>query len=164
MLHLPAEQECRNGYEGYICVENVERQVIAMNVRNCRNCGRIFNYLSGPIMCQHCREKMEERFQEVKEFIRQNPGVGIAEVSEACDVEPAQIRQWLREERLELTESSAIYLTCENCGASIRCGRFCEKCKNDVTAGFKTILNENRPKEMPKPSQGEKENPRMRFL
>lgn len=60
---------------------------------------------------------MEAKFQEVKEYIRANPGVGIQDVAENCDVEPSQIQQWLREERLELTEGSAIYLQCEKCGA-----------------------------------------------
>ena len=128
-------------------------------------CGRIFNYMAGAILCQGCREKMEEKFQEVKEYIRQHPGVGIPEVSEACDVEPSQIRQWLREERLEVTENSAIFLNCEGCGAPIRCGRYCEKCKNSVVSGLKTVLNENRPKDIPKPQTGnDRDNPRMRFL
>lgn len=134
-----------------------------MNVRNCRNCGRIFNYLTGPLTCQRCREKMEVKFQEVKEYIRKNPGVGIPEVSDACDVEPNQIRQWLRDERLELTENSPIYMTCEGCGKSIRCGRFCEKCKNSTAAGLKNVLRENTP-EPSKPTKKDKENPRMRFL
>ena len=90
-----------------------------MNIRNCRMCGHIFNYVAGPILCPHCREKMEAKFQEVKEYIRANPGVGIQDVAENCDVEPSQIQQWLREERLELTEGSAIYLQCEKCGAKL---------------------------------------------
>ena len=115
-----------------------------MNVRNCRNCGRIFNYVVGPILCPACREKMEEKFQEVKEYIRENKGVGIMEVSEACDVDAAQIRQWLREERLEVTEDSAIFLNCESCGAPIRTGKYCDKCKNEVTRGFRDIVSANR--------------------
>ena len=87
-------------------------------------CGHIFNYVAGPFLCPHCREKMEAKFQEVKEYIRNNPGVSIQDVSENCDVEPSQIQQWLREERLELTEGSSILLNCEKCGAPIRSGRF----------------------------------------
>ena len=52
-----------------------------MNIRNCRMCGHIFNYVAGPILCPHCREKMEAKFQEVKEYIRANPGVGIQDVA-----------------------------------------------------------------------------------
>lgn len=135
-----------------------------MNVRNCRNCGRIFNYVVGPILCPACREKMEEKFQEVKEYIREHKGVGIMEVSEACDVDAAQIRQWLREERLEVTEDSAIYLVCESCGASIRTGRFCEKCKNDVTRGFKDIVDSARPTPQDLGEKRDRDSAKMRFL
>ena len=69
-----------------------------MNVRNCRKCGKLFNYISGPSWCPACREQMETKFQEVKEYIRENPGVFVQQVAEACDVEPSQINQWLREE------------------------------------------------------------------
>ena len=85
-----------------------------MNVRNCRNCGRLFNYISGIVICPACKESLEAKFQEVKEYIREHKGAGIQEVAEACDVETAQIRQWLREERLEVTENSALFLNCES--------------------------------------------------
>ena len=81
-----------------------------MNVRNCRSCGCIFNYVAGQVICPACRDKLEKKFQEVKEYIRENKGVGIQEVADACEVDVGQIRQWLREERLELATDSALYL------------------------------------------------------
>ncbi|MCR5756027.1 MAG: flagellar protein [Acetatifactor sp.] len=134
-----------------------------MDIRNCRGCGRIFNYVAGALLCQSCRDKMEVKFQEVKEYIRANPGVSMTEVSEACDVEPTQIQQWLREERLEVTEASAIYLSCEGCGANIRSGRYCDKCKATMTNGFRNVMRQSAPVQAPTP-KNEKENPRMRFL
>ena len=136
-----------------------------MNVRNCRGCGRLFNYVAGPPRCPICREKMEEKFQEVKEFIRENPGVSIPEVSEACDVESAQIRQWLREERLQLTEDSPIYLNCEACGANIRFGKYCEKCKFNMANDFNSILHPER--HLPEPTHKKPEGSargKMRYL
>ena len=136
-----------------------------MEVRNCRKCGRIFNYVAGMPICPMCREKTEAKFQEVKEYIRENKGVGIMEVSEACDVDAAQIRQWLREERLEVTEDSAIYLNCESCGAPIRTGRFCDKCKNEVTKGFKDIVSTNRAATETQQNKNDSaRDARMRFL
>ena len=67
-----------------------------MNVRNCRLCGRIYNYVAGPNICPNCRDGMEAKFQEVKEYIREHKGCGIQEVADACNVETGQIRQWLR--------------------------------------------------------------------
>lgn len=134
-----------------------------MDIRNCRNCGNIFNYACGPIICPACKESLEAKFQEVKQYIEENPGVGINQVSQACDVEKAQIQQWLREERLEVTENSALYLNCESCGAPIRSGRYCEKCKLAMSNGFRSAMQSVRP-QAPAPAASTKDNPRMRFF
>lgn len=135
-----------------------------MNVKNCRLCGRIYNYMAGPNICPSCREHMEVKFQEVKEYIRSHKGCGIQEVSEECDVDAAQIRQWLREDRLEVTEDSAIFLSCESCGAPIRSGRFCEKCQANVAKGFKDVLDAGRPAAVQPARKKDEEGPKMRFL
>ena len=136
-----------------------------MNVRNCRNCGRIFNYLSGTLICPGCKDALEAKFQEVKEYVSNHRGAGIAEVAEACDVDAAQIRQWLRDERLEVTEDSAIFLTCEGCGGPIRSGRYCDDCNNAMKRGFKDIIRASRTETTPqKPVNDREKNAKMRFL
>ena len=55
-----------------------------MNVRNCRKCGKIFNYVSGLPICPACRDEAEKKFQVVKKFIRENPRADIREVAAAC--------------------------------------------------------------------------------
>lgn len=134
-----------------------------MNVKNCRGCGRLFNYISGSFLCPVCREKMEEKFQQVREYIRENPGVGIQQVSEACDVETSQVNQWLREERLELTEGSPLMLTCMSCGNLIRCGKYCEKCKSNIANGFRSVMKGQQPT-VEYPSERKSKDNRMRFL
>ena len=133
-----------------------------MNVRNCRNCGRLFNYISGIVICPACKESLEAKFQEVKEYIREHKGAGIQEVAEACDVETAQIRQWLREERLEVTENSALFLNCESCGTPIRSGRYCAKCKTELTRDLNGILKDSRQRQ--KPVEDKAQGARMRFI
>ena len=134
-----------------------------MNVRNCKNCGKLFNYIAGPPICPLCREQTEAKFQEVKNYIRDHKGVGIAEVSEACGVEPGQIRMWLRDDRLEVTEDSALMLNCEGCGAPIRSGRFCDKCKAKTSNTLNSIINAHKASLQPA-GRDPKENPKMRFL
>lgn len=136
-----------------------------MNVRNCRNCGNIFNYVAGQMICPACREKLEQKFQEVKTYIQENKGAGINEVAEACEVDAAQIRQWLREDRLELSSDSAAYLVCESCGAPLRSGRFCEKCIGNMTRGFQDVLKGNKPAQnQTRTARDNGEGPKMRFL
>lgn len=132
-----------------------------MDVRNCRGCGKLFNYISGPFMCPACRDALEAKFQEVKKYIYDHPGVTISSVSEACDVESGQIRQWIREERLEFAEGT-MELGCEKCGAPITSGRFCSKCKNSMVNELSGAYS------APAPQAPVKEDrsggPKMRFL
>lgn len=134
-----------------------------MDIRNCRGCGRIFNYAVGPLLCPACREVQEGKFQQVKEYIREHKGVGIREVAEECDVETSQIQQWLREERLELAEDSAIALNCDSCGAPIRSGRYCDKCKYNMTMGLKSAYSQKKP-EADRRDLNKDGTSRMRFL
>jgi len=134
-----------------------------MNVRNCRMCGRIFNYIAGQPVCPACKEKLEEKFQEVKQYVQASKDTSIVAVAEACDVEEGQIRQWVREERLVFSEGSGMGIECESCGTLIRSGRFCEKCKNQMV---NTLTNAMKKPEM-KTQQKKpdlRDNPKMRFL
>ena len=138
----------------------------SMNVRNCRKCGRIFNYVVGPILCPRCVEEQEKVFQVVKEYVIEHHGADIAEVSRECNVEPSQIRQWIREERLQFADDSPIRIPCEGCGAMIRSGRYCAKCKAAMTNGFREAMGVNKQPAAParQPSRNISERDRMRYL
>lgn len=109
-----------------------------MNARNCKKCGKIFNYIAGPPICQACKEAAEVKFQEVKEFVRENKSASMKEIVANCGVEERQVEQWIREERLIFAADSPIKLNCEICGAPIFTGRYCSKCKNETANSFGT--------------------------
>ena len=133
-----------------------------MNARNCRKCGRVFNYIAGVPLCPSCREEMEKKFQTVKEYIQNNKDTTIKTVAEACEVEESQIRQWVREERLVFSDDSAIVMQCEICGAPINTGRYCDKCKQET---MRSLAGAGRQQVAPQVQRkNTKENPRMRFL
>ena len=133
-----------------------------MEVRNCRKCGKIFNYVVGMPICPKCREKTEAKFQEVKEYIRANEGAGINQISEECDVEISQIHQWIREERLVFSDNSPIGVNCENCGTMIKTGRFCDKCKVQMINGLNNSIRRKPVEKSEK--KDSRDNPKMRFF
>ena len=136
-----------------------------MNIRNCKTCGKIFNYVLGlPPICPACREDLEKKFQEVKLYIRDHKGTSIAKVAEDCQVDERQIKQWLREDRLEVTEDSPLLLNCESCGAQIRSGRFCDKCKATMTTTFNGIVKSYKPTQNSSAPSNKKSESKMRFL
>ncbi len=109
---------------------------MSASVKNCRKCGKMFNYIMGPPICPVCREKIEKKFHEVKEYVREHKAASMNQISEDCGVERKQIEQWVREERLVFSDESPIKLYCEKCGKYITTGRFCEQCKKDNASSF----------------------------
>lgn len=108
-----------------------------MDVKNCKMCKRLFNALSGQKICPTCLNKLENKFKEVKEYIRENKNCTINEVSEQMEIPVHQIKQWIREERLTFSEDSVGGIKCEKCGTFIRTGRYCAKCKNELLNALK---------------------------
>ena len=45
-----------------------------MDVRNCRQCGKLYNYIGGSYrnLCPSCIKQLEDKFVEIKEYIRDN--------------------------------------------------------------------------------------------
>lgn len=132
-----------------------------MEIRNCKNCGRLFNYIGGAPLCPKCQKELEEKFQEVKEYLRKTPGATVAQVSEAMDVSTKQIKQWIREERLSLSVAGADGIVCEQCGQPICSGRFCDKCRVEMANTLAGVLAKPKGVEV---SEKERDGNRMRFL
>lgn len=134
-----------------------------MDVKNCRKCGKIFNYITGPVICPACKEAEDSKFQEAKKYVSEHKGVTISELAEAIEVETNTIRQWLREERLQFADDSAIGLECEKCGAMIRSGRYCDACKAGMANAFGSMYQQ--PGSSPAPRKDDKTGgPKMRFV
>ncbi len=106
-----------------------------MEVRNCRNCGRLFNYIGGSYknLCPSCIDAVEEKFQEVKKYVEDNPGCTMDELTDAMDVSTRQVEKWIREDRLCFADDSPIGIDCEKCGVMIKSGRFCDACRATMT-------------------------------
>lgn len=132
-----------------------------MEVKNCRGCGRLFNYISGGyLLCPACKEDLEKKFMQVKEYIRENPKASMTQISADNDVSMNQIERWIREERLVFADDSPIGIECENCGATIKSGRFCTSCKDALQKGLGSMYK------TPEPvvRKTERDRARMRFL
>lgn len=114
-----------------------------MDVRNCSRCGKIYAY-DGFNICIHCRREDEEDFKKVKEYLDKYPGANISEVSEETEVDSKKIIAFLREGRLEIEDEDNLILNCERCGASIKTGRFCEKCTAEMQREFRQSIGGGR--------------------
>ena len=77
-----------------------------MEIVSCKECGKLFNFIRGQRVCPACSRKLEDKFMEVKKYVREHPNVDVKELSEEMDVSVRQINRWVREERLVFSDDS----------------------------------------------------------
>jgi len=134
-----------------------------MEIVACMGCGKLFNHISGIRVCQACQRKLDEKFMEVKKYVREHPDIDVKTLSEEMEVSVNQIHRWVRQERLVFSDDSPIGLPCESCGVTIKSGRYCEPCKAKMTEGFRDAAGLNKKAASASPRRGSAES-KMRFL
>ncbi len=113
------------------------------DVRNCRKCGKIFNYLGGAPVCSVCKELDEKDFKRVKEYLYENPGATLTSVSMELDISVEKIRRFLKEGRLEIIgDDGNLILECEKCGKSIKSGRLCAECERGLASDLRSTASQ----------------------
>lgn len=113
----------------------------AGEIRVCPRCQNMFCYIGiGPKICTKCKELDEEEFNKVKDYVYEHSNASIMEVSKETGVRVIRIKNYLRDGRLMIPDSSPIFLDCENCGTSIRFGRFCRECAESLSNEIKNEL------------------------
>ena len=101
-------------------------------------------------------------FGKVKKYLEENGPTPTLVLAEATGVKVEIIEIFLRQGRLEIPEGSKYYLKCERCGCSIRFGRYCPSCTQELAGGIQRMLFEDmgaRPKNTNSELMG-----RMRYL
>lgn len=132
-----------------------------MEVTNCRSCGRLFNVIVNRRICPDCQRKLEDKFQEVKKYLYENPNANINTLAQECEVSIKQLKEWVKEERLVFAEGSMDGVQCEQCGALIRTGRYCDECKFKIGNTLRSALNQP---SFPVETKKDRDRDRMRFL
>lgn len=136
---------------------------MAIDIVNCKKCGRLFQRTSSKRICPNCEKALEDKFVEVREYIRDNPGASMMEVSRELEVAVEQIKQWVREERLLFTNAEGSGIECMSCGIPITTGKYCAKCKEQMAHKLENAYDKPKPVLAPQASQTSTKG-KMRFL
>lgn len=104
--------------------------------KKCSNCGEKMKFKGlGEFVCENCGIQEYNDYGKVRNYIEAHRGCNAIEIEAATGVPRKAIHQMLREERIEVTKDSKVFLKCEHCGKDILTGRYCEKCEN-IIKGF----------------------------
>lgn len=118
--------------------------------------------MAGEYICPECKNKFEEKFHEVREYIMDHSGASIAQVAKDCNVAIPKIKDWIREERIHLSDEREAFFNCESCGRMIPVGNFCNTCKIQFINEIGVALKSD--KKFEKVKKHKKDAPKMRFV
>ena len=110
-----------------------EKDLVQRNIhipRVCEKCGKSDPEYKGvgEYKCRECGFLMYDDYGKVRNYLEAHRGATQSQVSNATGVPMETIRQFLRDERIEIVAGSNVLMECELCKAPIRSGRYCTAC------------------------------------
>ncbi len=115
---------------------------MALNIANCPRCGRVFAKGVREV-CHACFDEIEAEYGLCTEFLRDNKGATISELSDETGVSIRQITRFIKEGRISLYNAPNLSYPCESCGALIREGNLCDVCRARITSGVRQVQEDD---------------------
>jgi flagellar operon protein (TIGR03826 family) len=114
-----------------------------MNIDNCPRCGKLY-VINIRELCQNCIKDIENEYEICVQYLRENKGANIQELSAATGVSIKQITKFIREGRISIANAPNMMYPCEVCGTLIRDGHMCDSCRTRLTKELsEAARNEN---------------------
>lgn len=112
-----------------------------MNLGNCPRCGKLYA-LNFRDVCSNCIKEMEVEYQTCVDYLRENKGANIQELSDATEVSIKTITKFIREGRISIENAPNMMYPCEVCGMLIREGHMCDSCRTRLTKDLASAARE----------------------
>lgn len=117
--------------------------------RTCKECGGILIFKGvGEYQCEDCGARDYDDYGRVRLYIEEHRGATAAQIENAIGVPQRNIRQMLKDGRLEVSADSRVFMYCEVCGKVIRSGRYCPECEASVHRAIEAEEREQRKKDL----------------
>lgn len=115
-----------------------------MALSNCPSCDKLFVKSAFREVCDACHKEEEKAFDLVYTFIRkkENRTAFINQVVAGTGVSERLIYKFIKKGRLNLVHFPNIGYPCEKCGATIREGKLCSNCTDEIKSDLKQVQTE----------------------
>lgn len=114
-----------------------------MNVGNCPKCGKLFmkNILD---VCPSCVKEIEKQYEQCVNYLRENRGSTIQELSDATGVPYRQVVKFIREGRISIMDAPNMSYPCESCGTLIRENSLCDNCRTRLSKDYRNLSEDEK--------------------
>lgn len=117
------------------------------NIVQCQMCRKPFQRYGSGKICGECLEQIEIDFRKIRDYMYDNPGrISVGKLVEETEVPEKIVLHLIRENRLEIMDSSGGGLVCQMCKTPISSGAMCEKCASKLAQSLdKAVAKPTKP-------------------
>jgi ribosomal protein L32 len=113
----------------------VNNYLAAKRMSKCESCGDYLEYQGlGKYQCKTCGAVYLDDYGKVRDYLDTHGPAPAVVISKNTGVSRTVVNALLYEGRVEIPEGSTMYLNCEKCGCSLKFGRICPKCAQNMGA------------------------------
>jgi len=94
-------------------------------------------------LCQVCIKELEHEYEICVNYLRENKGTNIQELSDATGISIKEITRFIREGRISIANAPNMMYPCEVCGTLIRDGHMCDSCRSRLRKDLTNAVKEN---------------------
>lgn len=113
-----------------------------MNIANCPRCGKVYAKGFNEV-CPACTKEIDKEYELCSNYLRENRGAAITELSDATGVSIRQITKFIREGRISMMDAPNMSYPCESCGILIQANNLCDNCRKRLLNASKNLFAEN---------------------
>ena len=108
----------------------------------CAECGAELQYRGGgEYRCEACGITQLDDFGKVRKYLDEHGPTSYFAISQATGVRRSVIQELLKESRLEVRDSAESFLRCEKCGCTLKSGRFCPDCYQQLNGEMRRVYS-----------------------
>lgn len=120
---------------------------MAMNILNCNRCGKIYVKNNIHDVCPACVKEIDKLYEQAAQYLRENRGATIQELSDATEIPFRQIVKFIREGRISIINMPNMSYPCESCGTPIRESHICVDCRKKLSKDYQNATEDEKRKE-----------------
>jgi len=94
-------------------------------------------------LCQPCIKELEHDYEICVDYLRENKGTNIQELSDATGISIKEITRFIREGRISIANAPNMMYPCEVCGTLIRDGHMCDSCRTRLRKDLTNAAKES---------------------
>lgn len=101
----------------------------------CKKCRTLYNFISlNEPLCPACKKEQYDQYLFVREYVKNNPKISLADLSKHTGVSVTIISGYLKDRMLDVVGFGSSGPLCRHCGAILEPDNSCPRCvkKNDV--------------------------------